>query len=160
MYINDVHILGYVLIAFIGAFVGYFLNWANARLSEEKSVFCKEFFLQRKNIKTNPALVIVTALAYVGILYTYGFEYSFEKNLSLFKFLILVPMLISAFVIDYKLQIIPNRLNLTIFEIGLVFAFLSGIFINYNVTINMLLGCLVGGGIFLLITLLRRFDCR
>ncbi len=160
MYINDVHIMGYVLIAFIGALVGYFLNWANERLSEEKSVFSMDFFSERKNIKINPMLIIVTALVFVGILYTFGFEYSFERNINLFKFLLLAPMLISALVIDYKLQIIPNRLNLTIFEIGLVFAFLSGIFINYNVAINMLLGCLVGGGIFLLITLLGRINCR
>ena len=61
-------------------------------------------------------------------------------------------MLLSAFVIDYKLQIIPNRLNLTIFEVGIVFAFLYGLS-NVAITINMLLGMLAGGGIFLLITL-------
>ena len=62
-------------------------------------------------------------------------------------------MLISVFVIDFKLQIIPNRLNLTIFEIGIIFAFLYGLS-NIAITINMLLGMLAGGGIFLLITLL------
>ena len=67
--------------------------------------------------------------------------------------MILTPMLLSAFVIDYKLQIIPNRLNLTIFEIGIIFAFLYGLS-NVAITINMLLGMLAGGGIFLLITLL------
>lgn len=41
------------------------------------------------------------------------------------KYLILTPML-SAFVIDYRQQIIPNRLNLTMFEIGLIIAFLYG----------------------------------
>ena len=59
----------------------------------------------------------------------------------------------SAFVIDYKLQIIPNRLNLTIFEIGIIFAFLYGLS-NVAITINMLLGMIVGAGIFLLITLI------
>ena len=67
--------------------------------------------------------------------------------------MILTPMLLSAFIIDYKLQIIPNRLNLTMFEIGLVFAFIYGLS-NVAITINMLLGMLAGGGIFLLITLL------
>ena len=62
-------------------------------------------------------------------------------------------MLLSAFIIDYKLQIIPNRLNLTIFEIGLVFTFLYGLS-NTAIAINMLLGMLAGGGIFLLITFL------
>jgi len=62
-------------------------------------------------------------------------------------------MLVSAFVIDYKLQIIPNRLNLTMFEIGLVIAFLYGLS-DVAITINMALGMLAGGGIFLLITLI------
>ena len=66
--------------------------------------------------------------------------------------MILTPMLLSAFIIDYKLQIIPNRLNLTIFEIGIIFAFLYGLS-NVAITINMLLGMITGAGIFLLITL-------
>ena len=61
-------------------------------------------------------------------------------------------MLVSAFCIDYKLQIIPNRLNLTIFEIGLIFTFIYGLS-DVAITINMLLGMVTGAGIFLLITL-------
>lgn len=154
MYINDVNILGYIAIAIIGGIVGKLLNWAIVRLSEEKRVFTKEYFTEGKFIKTNYVLVFLMAAIYVVLLFAFGFEFSFEKNINLFKFLILTPMLVCAFVIDYKMQIIPNRLNLTMFEIGLVFTFLSGVFINYNVAINMLLGCLAGGGIFLLITLL------
>ena len=67
--------------------------------------------------------------------------------------MILTPMLLSVFVIDYKSQIIPNRLNLTIFEIGMAFAFLYGLS-DVAITINMLLGMLAGGGIFLLITVI------
>ena len=62
-------------------------------------------------------------------------------------------MLLSAFYVDFKIQIIPNRLNLTMFEIGLVFAFIFGIQ-NLNIAKDMLLGMLAGGGIFLLITLI------
>ena len=62
-------------------------------------------------------------------------------------------MLLSAFVIDYRQQIIPNRLNLTMFEIGLIIAFLYGMS-NVAITVDMLLGMLVGGGIFLAITLI------
>ena len=50
-------------------------------------------------------------------------------------------MLLSVVVIDYKLQIIPNRLNLTMFEIGLIFTFLYGMS-NVAISINMLLGML------------------
>ena len=96
--------------------------------------------------------MFVTATIYVALLYFYGIKSTFIANLDLIKFAILTPMLLSAFVIDYKLQIIPNRLNLTMFEIGLVIAFLYGLS-DVAITINMALGMLAGGGIFLLITL-------
>lgn len=97
--------------------------------------------------------MFLVSVIYVGLVYTYGIKETLIANLDLIKYLILTPMLISVFVIDFKLQIIPNRLNLTIFEIGIIFAFLYGLS-NIAITINMLLGMLAGGGIFLLITLL------
>ena len=137
-----------------GLFVGEFVNWMNKRLPEEKKVFSKDLFMEYKNeFKPNYILMIIVSLIYIGILYRYGLQNSFIKNLDLIKYLILTPMLLSVVVIDYKLQIIPNRLNLTMFEIGLIFAFLHS-FTDVAITINMLLGMLAGGGIFLLITLL------
>lgn len=137
-----------------GLFVGEFVNWMNKRLPEEKKVFSKDLFIEYKNeFKPNYILMIIVSLIYIGILYRYGLQNSFIKNLDLIKYLILTPMLLSVVVIDYKLQIIPNRLNLTMFEIGLIFAFLHS-FTDVAITINMLLGMLAGGGIFLLITLL------
>lgn len=153
MYFNDVHIAYYVVLAILGLFVGEFVSWMNIRLPEYKKVFSKEFMIERKlNFKPNYILMLVTAIIYVTLLYRFGIKDTFIANLDLIKFLILTPMILSAFVIDYKLQIIPNRLNLTIFEIGLVIAFIYGVS-NPAITINMLLGMLAGGGIFLLITL-------
>ena len=139
---------------FFGLFVGEFVNWMNKRLPEYKKVFTKEIFSEyRKEFSPNYILMIITAFIYMAILYRYGIQKNFLENLDLIKYLILTPMLLSVVVIDYKLQIIPNRLNLTMFEIGLIFAFLYG-FSNVAISINMLLGMLVGGGIFLIITLL------
>ena len=101
--------------------------------------------------------MLITSVIYLGLLYFYGIRDTFIANLDLIKFMLLTPMLLSAFVIDYKLQIIPNRLNLTMFEIGLVIAFLYGLS-DVAITINMALGMLAGGGIFLLITLIGRSD--
>lgn len=126
----------------------------NKRLPEYKKVFTKEIFSEyKKEFNPNYILMIVTAILYVAILYKYGLSNKFMENLDLVKYLILTPMLLSVVVIDYKLQIIPNRLNLTMFEIGLIFAFLYGLS-NVAISINMLLGMLAGGGIFLIITLL------
>ena len=57
------------------------------------------------------------AILYIAILYVYGISNTFIKNLDLIKFLVLVPMLVSTFIVDLKHRIIPNRLNMTIFEV-------------------------------------------
>lgn len=154
MYINDVNIIYYVIAAIIGLFVGEGVNWANKRLPEYKPVFSKEFFTEMKmNFKPNYILMFLTSAIYVTLIYRFGIKETLIANLDLIKFLILTPMLLSAFVIDYKLQIIPNRLNLIIFEIGIIFAFLYGLS-DVAITIKMLIGMLIGGGIFLFITLI------
>ena len=119
-----------------------------------KIVLSKEIFTEYfKEFKPNYIIMFITSIIYVALLYFYGIKDTFIANLDLIKFMILTPMLLSAFIIDYKLQIIPNRLNLTMFEIGLVIAFLYGLS-DVAITINMALGMLAGGGIFLLITLI------
>lgn len=147
-------ILYYVLFGVIGLIVGQFVDWCNKRLPEYKKVFSKDLLKEYKtSFKPNYKLMIVTTVIYVIMLYVFGLDDDWINNIRLIKFMILTPMLLSTFVIDYHLQIIPNRLNLTIFEVGLVFTFLEGM-INFNVAMNYLLGMLVGGGIFLLITLI------
>lgn len=156
MYFNDVHIVYYIIAGVVGVIVGQLIDWANNRLPEYKSVISKDIISEYKiKFKPNYILMLVTAFIYITLIYTFGIKETIIANLNLIKFLILTPMLISAFVIDFKLQIIPNRLNLTIFEIGFIFAFLYGLS-EVAITIDMLLGMLAGGGIFLLITLLRR----
>lgn len=154
MYFNDVHIVYYVVAAIIGLFVGQFVDWMNKRLPEYKKVFSKEFISEHKiDFKPNYLLMLITSVIYIVLIYRFGIKETIIANLDLIKFMILTPMLLSAFVIDYRLQIIPNRLNLAIFEVGIVVAFLYGLS-DIAITINMLLGMLAGGGIFLLITLL------
>lgn len=155
MYVNDTHILIYLVVGIVGLVVGQFVDWCNKRLPEYKTVFSKEIFTEYlKDTKPNYILMVITAVMYVALVYYFGI------SLDLFKYLLLVPMLLSAFCIDLKLQIIPNRLTLTMFETGIVFTFLavladtsSGI----NTFTDNLFGMLVGGGIFLLITVIGGF---
>lgn len=155
MYFNNVHIMIYVAIAVLGFIVGKFVAWANMRFPENKKFFSKEFFTENKagKIKNSYLMMIITAITYIAILYKFGIKDTFIKNLDLIKFIILMPMLISSFFIDLKHRILPNRLNMTIFEVGLFLTFIYGMF-NLNIAKDMLLGMLVGGGIFLSITLL------
>lgn len=146
MYINDINILYFLGIGILGLLVGQFVDWCNIRLLEHKKVFSKEFFsVYMKQFKPKYSYMCAMAIIYAGIMYTSTF------SLKALAYYMLAPMLISALIIDYKEQIIPNRLNLTIFEVGLAYTFLEGI-VNINVAVNMLLGMIVGAGIFLLIT--------
>ena len=143
MYINDVHIAYYFVAAIIGLFVGELVNWANKRLPEYKKFFSRDFFTEHKlNFKPNYILMLLTAAIYVTLIYVLGIKDTVIANLDLIKYIILTPMLLSVFVIDYKEQIIPNRLNLSIFEVGIIFAFLYGLS-DVAITINMI--PLVGG---------------
>lgn len=148
VYINDIHILFYVLFAFIGGFIGQVIDYLNIAFLNERKVISKESFKKYKEtFKVNYKLIVVNSCLYVALLYKFG------MNLDFLRFAILTPMLISAFIVDYKIQIIPNRLNFTMFEVGIIFAFIFGIQ-NLNLAKDMFLGMIAGGGIFLLITLI------
>ena len=154
MYIRDVHIVFYIVAAIAGLFVGLFVNWCIKRMSKEEPVISKDFITELKtNFKPNYIIMLLTSAIYVTLIYVYGINETIIANLDLVKFMILSPALIIAFVVDYKLQIIPNRLNLTLFEVGIIFAFLYGLS-NVAISINMLLGMFAGAGIFVLITLI------
>ncbi|MBR3152726.1 MAG: prepilin peptidase [Clostridia bacterium] len=158
MYFNDIHILVYLAVGLLGCLVGQFLEIANKRLIEHKRIFSKNTIKDIKNKKysMNYVLMIVMFVLYIAILYIFGIQPDYYSNIDLVAYLCLAPILVSAFIIDYKKEIIPNRLVLTAFEIGLIFVFLIGI-LNPNGTslaINRVLGLFAGGGIFLAITLI------
>lgn len=157
MYINDIHILLYVVAGILGFIVGAITNYCNYRMMGEKKIFTKDMLkLKKENMPTNYVLMISNAIIYIALLYFCGIHSNFYENLALIKFGLLTPMLLSALTIDYKLQIIPNRLNLTMFEIGLLTTFIYGT-VNINIAFDMLLGMICGAGIFLIITVLGGF---
>lgn len=148
MYINDIHILYYVLFGFIGMIIGQFTDWCTIRLGEYKKVISKDFFkIYLKKMTPKYILMFINAGLFIALLYTYGLS-----NIKTYTYMLLAPMLITVILIDYKKQIIPNRLTLTIFELGLIFSFIQGIS-NLNIAIDSCLGMIVGTGIFLFITL-------
>ena len=148
MYINDVNVIFYILAIIFGGVTGRIVEWAKERLPENKKIITLEYLKKRKRItKTTIILIIVNAILNVVILYKYGIQETLIENLELIKYIILIPILLIVFTIDYKHRIIPNRLSLTMFEIGIIIAFIYGIS-NVAITINMLLGMILGGGIF------------
>lgn len=154
MYFNDIHILCYVAFAIIGGIIGQFIDYCNRCFLKEEKIFSKNSFSKYKRIMIpNYLLIFITAIGYIALVYKFGLQKDMLQNLDLIKYILLLPMLECAFVVDFKEQIIPNRLNLLMFEIGLIILFLHG-FTNINISLNMLLGMVAGAGIFMLITLI------
>ena len=154
MYFNDIHILYYVAFAMIGGLIGQFVDYCNRCFLKEEKIFSKNSLAKYKRIMIpNYFLIIATAIGYIALVYKFGIQRDILQNLDLIKYIFLLPMLECAFVVDLKEQIIPNRLNLLMFEIGLVILFIHG-FTNINISLNMLYGMVAGAGIFMLITLL------
>lgn len=154
MYLKNISIVYYLIIGLVGLMIGKFVAYCNVKFGNEEKITIKGFFKEFKDVY-DKQYITMFALAglYVLLLYKFGIKKEFYKNLDLIKFLILSPMLLSAFMVDLKHRIIPNRLNMLIFEIGILFVFIYGIN-NITIARDMVLGLLVGAGIFLLITLL------
>ena len=95
MYLNDVHIAYYLGAALIGLIVGQLVDWANQRLPEYKSVISKDIISEYKmKGKPNYILMLLTAIIYVTLIYTFGIKETIIANLDLIKFFILTPMLL------------------------------------------------------------------
>ena len=150
MYPFNIHILFYVLFCVLGVIAGQIASWCIKRMPEHKKVLSTDFF---KEFKPDYKMIIVMIVLYMTLLLSYGIKNQFLNNLQLIKYVILTPMIVIAFVVDYKHQIIPNRLNLSIFEVGLAASFVAGLY-NMNLLTDSLLGMAVGGGVFLIITLI------
>ena len=148
MFIDNIHIFWYVGIGILGLIVGRFVELLNQNLPEHKKIFSsQEIKIFLKTTNPDYILMIITSVLYIGLLRLIGLE----DKIELLQYVVLTPMLISAFCIDYKLQIIPNRLTLSLLEVGIVFSFLRGIN-NLNIAVEMWLGMALGAAIFLLLT--------
>lgn len=159
MYFNDIHILIYLAVGLIGCIVGEIVGLVNERLMNDEKIF-EEGSLKRFKREFVPhyRLMILMFILYVGILYSCGLEQNWHSNIVLVSYYILLPLLICIFRLDLKKQIIPNRLVLTIFEIGLGISFFEGIVSPTGTTfaLNRFEGMFCGGIVFLIITLLGR----
>ena len=72
MYINDLHILTYVVAGIIGLFVGQFIDWCNLRLPEYKKVFSRDFYKEYlKNAKPKYLLMVMKPVLWIWIVILY-----------------------------------------------------------------------------------------
>ena len=68
-YINDVHILWYVLVAFLGGVIGQFIEYINLAFLNERKILSKEIYRKYKlEGKINYWLIIINAVMYILLL--------------------------------------------------------------------------------------------
>lgn len=73
MYLNDVHIVYYIIVAILGIIVGQFSDWMTHRAIEEKKIFTKDILVEyRKRFRPNFWSMGITAVIYLVILYIRG----------------------------------------------------------------------------------------
>lgn len=157
MYFNDIHILIYLAVGFMALVVGEIIGLVNERLMNNEKVFEKGSLKKfKREFVPHYRLMILMFCLYVGILYSCGIKKNWHSNIELVSYYVLLPLLICIFRLDLKKQIIPNRLVLTIFEIGLGITFFEGIVSPTGATfaLNRLEGMISGFVIFLVIILL------
>lgn len=156
MYVNDLPIYYYFIIGIIGILIGQYMDWVIKRLRAKERVICKDFFKSYlKSFHINIPLMLITATIYVFVLYFHGI--SFEC----LEFVLITPILLGIFEIDRKDHIIPNRLVLCLFEVGIIFAIIFGCGLvtgsnGINILIQKGLGLVAAFIIFYLIALLSK----
>lgn len=111
---------------------------------KEKPVFRKENFKYDFNLKFGLPTMIIFPLIYL----TYGFGMEF------YIFALLSIALVPIFAVDYKHYIIPDKLNLFVAVLGVIYIAFFFITAQTELAINHILGGLIGGGIFLLLALI------
>ncbi len=113
-------------------------------------IFSKEEKVTIKAIKEKKKfsymMGLILPISLIILFYAFGLTWKF----AVYAFLA-VMLIIDAFV-DVKAQIIPNELNFIGFLVGIVLTYIA-LVKNTEVGLDMLLGMLTGGGIFLLIAL-------
>lgn len=150
MYLNDLHILYYLGIGFIGMLIGQLIDWYNLRIAENKPVFSLDFFtIYIKNMKPHYTFVFLTAILYVANLYIWGIN-----NIITYQNMFLMPLLISIFDYGLKKQDISKRTILTLFEICVFFTTINGIS-NLNIAIENIIGSAIAALISLMIIFLE-----
>lgn len=165
--------LWWVLIFFSGASIGSFLNVCICRMPENKSIiyppsscpFCGHnlkvidlipiisyLFLKSKcrycgcRISLQyPVVELITGVLFILIIAKYG------VSLPALRSVILVSLVISSAGVDFKHRIIPDKLNLTGFIIGIPLVFESK-----EIFLSGVIGFFAAGGLLFLIAVISR----
>lgn len=73
--------------------------------------------------------------------------------------MLITPLLIITFIVDYRIREIPDRVTLFLFQLSLINILILG-FGNANLALDSIYGGFTGGGIFLSLAILGKLIYR
>ena len=154
MYLFEVNILYYVLAIIISTIIGQYIDYCAKTFGKGEKILSKNNFKRYKEtFKLNYILIIILSVLNIFLIQKFKIRKEFFLNLDLIKYSILIPALICIFIVDIKKKIIPNRLNLCLFELGLIIVFIYGTY-KESLAIEYIYASILNLGIFLIITLM------
>ncbi len=132
-----------LVIAMFGFGISFLMAACIKRFSKEEKVLDRSFF---QDCTYQWKLALVTPIVLIALFFFFGLS---EKFL-IYAFVSMI--LIMDMFTDLKAQIIPNGLNMVGFIVGIIYMYYK-LVTDVKVGVDLVLGFLVGGGIFILIAL-------
>lgn len=159
--INGVEVYYYLIQIFLGIIAGVFSAIGIIRYKDEKKIFCKETYrnIRLEGIPKVYILIFLNIIIYLVLLYFIGISTTFLGNFNLIKYMLITPLLIITFVVDFKIREIPNRVTLFLFQLSLINILILG-FVNVNLALDSIYGGLICGGIFLFLAIVGKLIYR
>ena len=166
---KTIEILLHIITIILSVCSGIYITIGKERYKEETAVFSKEGLdILKNNIFTASIYTIISLIMFVGIVYLDrkdGYAVTYQGLITIFQKFTLITLLIITFVVDIKERIIPNRITMLLFQTGIFFTMLHCIDLTNPVTNLIYLkesifGLLTAVGIFGIMALLRRSNCR
>lgn len=157
--INKTNIIIYIIAVIASIPAGIFTAWGSLKYYEEKSIFEKGLL---KSVKKETGRYIIALLlnliTFLGLTY-YKANFLGEegqilipKLIEYLQLILITPLLLIAFFVDIEYKVIPNRVSMLIFQLGILTTMILG-FTNINKFTDALYGMLVAFVTFIVISL-------
>lgn len=134
-----------ILVPVCGLIIGYILNNYVITVDEDEK---GEFF--KPNFEKGKTLIILLWNSLIPFILFKLYNETF--SVGFFRDVTLNALCSAVFFIDFKLHIIPNFLNLIVFLLGCIYAF-----IDKENTTDLIVGAIIGLAFFLFIIVFSRF---
>lgn len=138
--------IGYIVMTVLAIVLGQIAKHLNKKMPAvvAEEITYKEFF---KSLKKDFKIDLKYTLIFITI-FNFLIFYLGNTYIS-YIYAILIFVLSIVFSIDYKIQLIPDEAHVVILILGII-----NLILNISLWYSYLIGMLIGGGIFLLLSLL------